>query len=191
MQTILFLLIGLFGFLSYFFGVREMLQNKYVPSIFSRVVWLLIAINGFAEVTVSQSSAASVFLAGIFLAGCAAMCVVSFWKGVGGIGVIEYICLALLGLSAIVWILFTAPLVNVVISIASHFIGGVPTYKKVWINPMSESRLFWLMFFLADVLSVIASQGSELKHILLPIYFAFFDGSLFLLTFRIPSRASV
>jgi hypothetical protein len=188
-QTLLFSLIGLFGFLSYFFGVREMLQDKYAPSIFSRVVWLLIAINSFAGVVVSGSSTASILLAGIFLAGCAAMALVSFWKGEGSIGVVEYICLALLALSAVIWVLFSAPLVNLVISIIAHFIGGVPTYKKIWVNPAGESRLFWLMFCLADILSVMASQGSDFKHILLPVYFALFDGSLFLLTFRHPRHS--
>jgi len=184
MQALLFSLIGLFGLLSYVFGVRGMLQNKYAPSVFSRVVWVLLAINSFAGVVASQSSDASIFLAGILLAGSIAMCVISFWKGVGGVGVTEYVCLGLLGISAVIWILFSAPLVNLIISLVAHFIGGIPTYKKVWIDPTSESGAFWAMFLIAGILSILASQGSEFKDILLPVYFALFDGSIFLLTLR-------
>ncbi len=126
-----------------------MLKNKYSPSVFSRVVWVLLSINSFAGVILSKSSQSSILLGGIFLLGNIAICIVSFWKGSKGIGGLEYVCLLLLIVSGIIWIFFNAPFINLIISLIAHFIGGLPTYKKVLKNPTSESFGFWSLFFSA------------------------------------------
>ncbi len=184
MQIFLFSTICLLGTASYVIGVWQMLKNKYSPSTFSRVVWVLLAINSFAGVILSQSSRASVLLGGLLLLGNVAVCIVSFWKGVRTIGKLEYICLALLAASGLIWIFFSAPLVNLGISFIAHFVGAVPTYKKVWSDPKSESTAFWSLFFFASLLSIFASPGSSIRDVLLPVYYTFFDGSLFVLSLR-------
>lgn len=161
-----------------------MLRGSYKPSTFSRIVWLLLGINGFVGVLLSSTSTAAVLLAGISLLGSAAMCVLSFWKGVRTIGTLEYVCIALLVVSGLIWVFFNAPLINLSISLFAHFIGAVPTYKKVWLEPKSESWGFWSLFFFASVLSIFASPGSSIKDVVFPIYFTLFDGSIFFLSLR-------
>ncbi len=184
MEIFLYGLIITFGVLSYVVGVWQMLKNKYLPSTFSRVIWVLLSINSFAGVILSNSSTSSILLGLIFLSGNIAICIVSFWKGIKTIGKLEYYCLVLLLLSGLIWIFFDAPLVNLIISLFAHFIGGIPTYKKVWIDPTSESFGFWSLFFFASLLSVFVADTTSLKTILFPIYFVIFDGAMSLLTLR-------
>lgn len=184
MEILLYILIIAFGIASYFVGVWQMLTNKYLPSTFSRVIWVLLSINSFAGVVLSNGSKSSVLLGAIFLLGNIVICIVSFWKGVRKIGKLEYYCLALLLVSGFIWIFFEAPLVNLIISLIAHFIGGIPTYKKVWINPKSESFGFWSLFFVASLLSVFVADTTSLKSILFPIYFVIFDGMMSLFTLR-------
>jgi hypothetical protein len=184
MQNILYLLILLLGGASYTVGVKQMLEGKYAPSVFSRVVWLLLAVNSFAGVVLSKGSKASVLLAGILLVGNAAICLTSFWKGTRSFGKVEWVCVALLAVSGIVWLLFRAPLVNLGISLLAHFIGAIPTYRRVWDKPSSESTAFWSLFFAASVLSIFASRGQGLSTVVFPIYFTLFDGSMFALSIR-------
>lgn len=184
METLLFVLILLFGTASYTVGVKQMLADKYAPSVFSRIVWLLLAIISFAGVVFSHSTKASILLAGIFLLGNAAICITSFWKGSRSFGKLEYICLAILATSALIWIVFDAPLVSLAVSLLAHFVGGIPTYKRVWKDPKSESTGFWSLFFVASVLSIVASWGDPLRFIIFPIYFTLFDGSMFALSAR-------
>jgi hypothetical protein len=125
-------------------------------------------------------------LAGILLVGNSAICITSFWKGTGSFGKLEWVCVALLIISGLVWILFKAPLVNLGIGLLAHFIGAAPTYKRVWKRPSSESTAFWSLFFAASILSIFASQDASLGAILFPIYFTLFDGSMFLLSMRRP-----
>jgi len=188
MTTFLYTLITILGLGSYFMGVREMLQNKYSPSTFSRVIWVLLAINSFAGVFLSNGTKSSILLAGILLLGNITICIVSFWKGAREMGKLEYFSLGLLLISGIIWIFFSAPLVNLFISLFAHFIGGLPTYKKVWINPRSESVDFWSLFFFASLLSIFASDITTVSSIIFPIYFTLFDGSMFVLALRRGSK---
>lgn len=181
MENILFILIGIFGSASYAAGTYQMLRGHYKPSIFSRVVWVLLAINSFVAVLLSNSSKASVFLAGILLSGNFLICLLSFWKGSREFGRLEYVCLGLLALSGVIWIIFDAPLLNLGLGLFGHLVGAAPTYKKVWRDPESESAGFWSLFFIASVLSIAASYGQSWQFIIFPIYYALFDGSMFAL----------
>lgn len=184
MESLLFILILLFGSASYLVGLRQMLRGKYAPSVFSRVVWLLLAIISSAGVWASQSTSASVLLAAVFLLGNAAICITSFWKGTKETGKLELVCLGLLIVSGVVWVLFNAPLVSLCVSLFAHLVGAAPTYKRVWKNPTNESAGFWSLFFVASVLSIVASWGEPLQLIIFPIYFALFDGSMTFLSLR-------
>lgn len=184
MLLFLYIMITILGVSSYAIGILKMLSNQYSPSIFSRVIWVLLAINSFAGVVLSHSSHASILLGGILLLGNILICIVSFFKGTSGIGKLEYICSALLIVSVIVWIVSDTPLINLTLSLVAHFIGAAPTYKRVWQNPRSEDIGFWLLFFLASVLSIFTSSTFSLKIVILPVYFALFDGSILLLALR-------
>lgn len=184
MQSALYITILLLGSASYIIGVKQILKNKYSPSLFSRVVWLLLAINSFAGVLLSDSTNASVLLGAIILAGNLAVTLVSIKKGSREFGKLEYFCIAMLVVSGVVWILFSAPLVNLAISLFAHFIGALPTYKKVIVDPFSESTSFWSLFFLASLLSIFANGNTNFTSVILPIYFTLFDGSIFALTLR-------
>lgn len=184
MENVLFALIVLFGSASYLVGLKQMLQGTYAPSVFSRVVWLLLAVISFAGVLASQGTVASIFLASVFLLGNAAICIMSFWKGTKESGRLEFICLGLLVVSGIIWVIFDAPLVSLCVNLFAHFVGAAPTYKRAWENPKSESASFWSLFFIASLLSIFASWGEPLQRIVFPVYFALFDGSMTFLSLR-------
>lgn len=184
MNNLLFLLILLFGTGSYVVGVSQILRGKYKPSLFSRIVWLLLAANGFAGVVLGDGSKASVVLSAIFLVGNALVCLASIFKGTRTFGKIEYACTALLVLSGLVWIFFDAPLINLSVTLIAHFIGGIPTLKRVWVEPSSESTGFWSLFFVASLLSVFASPFTSISAVIFPLYFVAWDGALTFLSLR-------
>ena len=184
MRYFLYLVIFFLGSASYVVGIREMFQGKYKPSTFSRVIWALIAINNFAGAYFSHGSASAIVLGGTFLLGNVAICIASFWRGTKTIGRLEYACLALLVLSGVIWIFFRSPLLNLAISLFAHFIGGLPTYKKIWLHPKGESTGFWGFFFFASLLSIFATDVFTVQALILPIYFALFDGSMYFLSMR-------
>ena len=184
MHLALELLVLAFGTASYAVGARDVLVRGYRPNVFSRVVWLLLAVISTAGVVASGSGSGAVVLAGVFLAGNAVICLLSVWKGTRGVGRLEYVCLAILVLSALVWVLFDAPVVSLAMSLLAHLVGGAPTYHRAWQRPGSESAGFWSLFFIASVLSLLATLGEPAQALLFPLYFVLFDGGMTALALR-------
>lgn len=179
-----------FGMASYVVGCGAVVRGQYRPNVFSRVVWLVLAALSFAGVLGSGGGSAAVLLAAIFLAGNAAMCGLSFVKGAGGIGPLEVGCLVILVVSALVWVVFDAPLVSLAVSLLAHFVGGAPTYRSVWRDPASESAGFWVLFFAASVFSFAAALGQAPVSLVFPGYFVLFDGGMTVLSLRGRRRRS-
>lgn len=165
-------------------GSTQIIRGRYKPSLFSRFVWLLLAVNSFAGVVVSKSTKASALLSLIFLIGNAVIFLLSLWRGNRNIGAIELVCSGLLVVSALLWITIDSPTVNLAIGLLAHFIGALPTYKRVWEDGSSESAAFWSLFFIASLLGVVSGIGEPINKLLFPIYFALFDGSMTFLSLR-------
>lgn len=173
-----------FGIASYVVGCRDVVLGRYAPNRFSRIVWLLLAAISLAGVVASGGASSAVLLSGIFLVGNAAICALSFWRGSGGFGHLERACLAILGASVLVWVVFDAPLIGLGMSLLAHLVGGAPTYRAVWRVPRSESAGFWSLFFIASALSLVADLGHPWRSLVFPAYFVLFDGGMTALALR-------
>lgn len=173
-----------FGTASYAGGARDVLVRGYAPNVFSRVVWLLLAGISTAGVIASGSGSGAVLLAVVFLVGNAVICLLSLWRGTRGVGRLEHVCLAILVLSGVVWLVFDAPVVSLVLSLLAHLVGGAPTYRRAWERPASESAGFWSLFFLASVCSLLATLGEPAQALVFPLYFVLFDGGMTALALR-------
>lgn len=177
-------LILVLGIATYTSAVWQMLRGDYSPSFFSRGVWFLLGINSFAGVLLGDGSKASIILAGTLFAGNAAVFAVSYKKGSREFGFAEKISLVLLLISGILWAVLDAPFIGLIISLAAHFIGGIPTIWRVARRPHSEQAYHWYFFFAASIISIVASDNKSITAILFPVYFAIFDGLIILLANR-------
>jgi hypothetical protein len=177
-------LILLLGVATYVSAVIQMLLKQYRPSFFSRGVWFLLGINSFAGVLLGGGSRSSVLLAGTLFAGNAAVFAASYKYGSREFHDAEKLSLVLLIISGLVWTLLKAPYIGLIISLAAHFIGGIPTIWRVYKRPHSEQALHWYFFWTASVITIIASSPKTPRTILFPVYFAFFDGLIIILANR-------
>jgi hypothetical protein len=184
MHTVLYVVIAALGIACYTIGVIQILRGKFRPSVFSRMVWFLLSLVSFLGVLASQGTSSSILMAGLAFLGCTLIFTLSFWKGSKTFGKLEYICLALLVLSVLVWVIFQSPLASLLVTIFADLVGGIPTLQKVWKNPSSESVAFWGLFALAGLLSLLDSYGSPWTTFVFPLYIVLFDGIVFFLCLR-------
>jgi hypothetical protein len=82
------------------------------------------------------------------------------------------------------WVIFDSPQLGFALSLSAHFIGGVPTICRVLKNPDSEQAYHWYFFFTGCIISIFANGSEDLKTIIFPLYFTFFDGLIILLANR-------
>ena len=183
-ETVITIVIFSLAAISYIFGFVEVAQHKYRPSVFTRTVLLLLAVNGFAALQVGDAAQSAIALGWAYLVGNVLIWAGSVWRGDYSYSKIEIFSTALLIVSGLVWIVVDAPLVNLIISVVANSAGLLPTYRRVLADPKSESSNFWLLFFFASLLSLFATKDGRLISLLLPAYFCFTDGSLFALSKR-------
>lgn len=170
------ILIGLFVFLSYYLGAKSIWDNRYKPSIYSRIIWLLLVLNNFASVSFLDVDQSVLVLSGLQLLGNIMILLLSLKKSTKVFGQTEKISTVLLITSLAVWIFTDLPLLNLSIGLIAHLLAGIPTIRKGTLDPHDEDILFWVFFFMASVLTIMNVQDGAFADYLYPVYFATFDG---------------
>lgn len=178
------LLIIIFICLSYFMGIKAILQNKYRPSLYSRIIWFLLAINSFAAVILLKSTHSVILLAGLTLLGTLIILLLSFRKSIKMFGSVEIISTILLIICLTLWIVAKLPFLNLSIGLLIAYIGGLPTLKQVINDPNSEDLFFWLFFSLASLITLISADKLEISDYLYPLCLAIFNSCMTILCLR-------
>lgn len=178
------LLIIFFVTASYFMGIKAILGNKYRPSIYSRVIWFLLAINNFVSVLFLKNSYSVILLAGLSLVGCSAILLLSLRKSKKLFGLTELISTFLLLVSFVFWIFTRLPLLTLILGLIITLIGGIPTLKQVIKNPNDEDILFWFFFAIASAITLASTNIYQLTNYLYPLFYLLFNTTVTILCLR-------
>lgn len=157
---------SLLGFLPY---VRDVLARRTVPS---RSTWLIWTIVGSMLCASYWQSGASetLWISVSYVAGPLCVFLLSLRFGEGGWSRLDRFCLASSGLSAVLWTITRQPLLALWLNIAVDSLGALPTIKKTYREPASESRAAWSCFFAGAVLNLVAARSWSLGAIAYPLY---------------------
>src|ERR1035437_8740730 len=101
--------------LSYFMGAKSIYQNKYTPSIYSRIIWLLVACNSLLSVVALRNDFSVILLAALSLLGNILILILSLKKSKRTFGSTEILSSVLLIISLFLWIFTRLPLLNLTI----------------------------------------------------------------------------
>ncbi|MDO8265056.1 MAG: hypothetical protein Q7T34_01645, partial [Candidatus Parcubacteria bacterium] len=112
---------------------------------------------------VLKNNVTVILLAGLGLLGSLVILLLSLKKSQKVFGRTELITSLFLVFSLAVWIFTKLPLLNLTIGLIAHFIGGIPTYKKVIKNPRDENTLFWFFFGIASILTFITTDKTHIS----------------------------
>lgn len=130
-------------------------RGKTRPNRVSWWVWTAISL-----LLVSSSAAmgvgASLWLPVSQLASQLLIALHTFKYGEGGWQRLDRFCLAGAILSLLLWWRTQVPLVALLLNVGMDAIGALPTLRKVYFAPQSENRLFWLIFWAASGLNLLA-----------------------------------
>lgn len=178
------ILILIFTIASYFFGAKAILENRYRPNVFSRIIWLLVALNGLASVVQLKNSPSIILFAVLGFFGSFLIFALSLRKSKASFGPIEFVSIVLLLISLALWYFTRFPFLNLIIGLVITFIGGIPTYIKALKDPYEEDIPFWLFFTLASLITFYDSDWSTLSGYLFPLYFLISNAGMTLLCLR-------
>ena len=169
---------------SYFFGAKAIVENRYRPNLYSRIIWLLVALNGLVSVILLKNFPTVILFATLGFLGSFLIFILSLHKSKRTFGLIELVSSVLLLISLCLWFFTKLPFLNLIMGLVVTFIGGIPTYLRVIKDPRDEDILFWLFFALASFFTLLDADRSSLIGYLFPLYFLITNAGMTFLCMR-------
>jgi hypothetical protein len=187
MKIILSVLAACIAIYSYIPYVRNILRGKTKPHIFSWFIWsLLTGIGFFAQL--SDHGGPGAWVSGLTAAICFGIFVLAaLRRGEKEIAMIDWMCLigalAALGL----WAATDTPLFSVILITIIDALGFMPTFRKTYHKPDSETALTYGLSALKFVFAIAALDNISLITTLYPASLVVMNG-LFVIMISIRSQ---
>lgn len=97
---------------------------------------------------------------------------------------------AILGIA--LWVMFDNPVIGIVVSNITVFVGAIPTFKSAWSDPSREDKVAWTIFWLSCVCAVFAIPAWTLEDATQPlVFFAIESVMMYILYVRARASAPV
>lgn len=171
---ILTILITILGYLPY---IRDTLRGKTKPHAYSWFVWGLITSIIFA-LQISAKAGPGAY--GMLSGGVIALFIfaISLKSGKQNITKSDSIFFVLALISIIVWIFAKQPIIAVVLLWIIDVFGLIPTVRKSWQKPHSETVFLYQTGIVKYLLSIVAISRYNFTTLLFPITWALINTSM-------------
>ncbi len=167
--------------------VWSVLKGRTKPS---RASWLIWSVLGVSILASYHSSGATdtIWIPIIYAIMPILIFLLSLKYGVGGYAKLDIVCLIGAAVGLIAWKLTDSPQTALFINIFIDGLGFIPTFKKTYVDPNSESRLAWIIGASATIVNLFAINSWDLDIALYPIYLALFNSIVVVLLLGVVQR---
>ena len=142
------------GYYPYF---RDILKKQTKPHLYTWLIWIIT--QGTATVAMIYGGAnfgAWPFITGTILV--ALVFALSFKYGTKDITRSDTILLIFALLAVATWCLLNSPVISVAMVTIIDAIGFIPTIRKSYTDPWSETVFFWVTMSIIDILAILALE---------------------------------
>lgn len=169
---------AIFGILSAFFTLAgaafylmSIHKKEINPHLLSWIGWAFITIIGAMAMLDGGSTWSTLFIFSNSLS-CISVAVYSFYKKIGtwSTTMYDYVFFGLGILGIILWQIFDAPLVAIILSVLADLFFAIPTIIKTYKNPKSENATSWIPYCIAGVFGLLSMKTLSSTEILYPFY---------------------
>lgn len=165
--------------LSYGFGAFAIVNGPARPSVISRFFWLVLSITNILSY-LKIGAGSGIFLALANSIGSATIFLLSLRFGFLELKKTDWLAIIGSSMALFCYIFLKFKLIALAAGLLTHFISGLPTFKKTWRHPESEDLAFWALFAIASLFSLIGVLYQH-KSFIYPAYFLLFDAGMTLL----------
>lgn len=160
---------GILAVLAYVPYITSIVRGKTKPERATWVIWTMVGVLALASYRASGAEQ-TIWLAVAYAACPFVVVVLSLWYGQGGWTRLDQTCLLLVIASLVIWWLLSSALSALLIHLTIDFLGLVPTIKKVYFQPESESRAAWTISSLGCLVNLFAIDQLSFAIIVHPVY---------------------
>ena len=157
-------IIGGLSFIPYF---RDIFLNKTKPHMYTWLIWsLLQGTSVFIMLFSGAGIGVLPFVVGTILCGC--IFILSFKYGTKNITLFDTICLIGALVALIFYIFLHNPVLSIILVCLIDFIGFIPTFRKSYIEPETETASTYIISAFSSALAIGALFNYSLITILYP-----------------------
>jgi hypothetical protein len=173
-------LIALLAFVPY---IWSCIKGVASPNRASWWIWTLVGAMTCASYY-AAGARSSVWITLSFAVGPLLIAIVSVRRGTGGFTGFDGVCVIAALIAAILWWATGSPIVALVLLMVADSLGLLPTIRKTWRDPASESRLPWALWLVADALNLVAVQKWNFAQTFYPLVWVAMAATMTALTSR-------
>ncbi len=165
-------IIGLAALAPYIYSI---LKRKTKPSRASWLIWAVLSIIILLSYHASGATT-TIWLPVSYAVIAVVVFLLSLKYGVGGYARLDIFCLAGAAVGLLLWKFTHNPANTLYLTLFIDTFGFIPTIKKAYLDPTSESKLSWTIAMVALVFNVAAITSWQFKIALYPIWEFIFNG---------------
>ncbi len=147
--------------------IKDTLNRSTHPHIYTWLIWTILQVTGVIAMYNSGAGMGALSLA-IGALFCGIVCLLSIKYGTKNITLFDTICLIGALVSIVVYIFLHQPLLSVILISIIDFMGFLPTLRKAYHEPHSETLSMFILFVLSGVFSMLAMQEYSLTTMFYP-----------------------
>lgn len=160
-KLILGILSSISVIVAFFFYFKEIFEQKTKPHIYTWIIWTIT--QGTATMAAiyggSKFGSLGLIMMTILVASIAVLCIT---YGTKNITRSDTLILILALLAIVVWWKLDNPLLAVIMVSIIDGAGYIPTFRKTYEQPESESLSFWIAIQAANILAILAAHEYNL-----------------------------
>ncbi len=168
LQTAISIICVILTFVGYVPYLHDVIKKKTTPHAFTWFIWTLAGYIGWGLQVVGRAGvgAWTLFSASTI---CFVIFLFSLRNGKKDIKFSDVVFLVLSIISLYLWIVFHHPILSVILITLVEILGFVPTVRKSWNNPYSETLFTYELCVFRHALSIAAFQSFNVLTLLYPI----------------------
>jgi hypothetical protein len=151
--------------------IRSMFRGQTKPN---RVTWLMWTIAPFTATFAAVSNGVTWAAVPVFMSGLSPFLILlasflnkkAYWK----LSAFDYLCGALSALALFLWFITSNPNVAIVFAIAGDALAAIPTLRKAWRNPETESPWPFVVGTFSPMTSFLVAAAWSFSQIAFPAY---------------------
>jgi len=158
-------IIGVPSFIPY---ILDTFKRKTQPHVYTWLIWTILQATGVIAMYNNGAGIGILALAiGTFF--CAFICIISFKYGTKNITPFDTMCLVGALISIGVYVFLHQPLLSVILVSAIDFMGFLPTLRKSWAEPHTETVSMYAFFLVSGLFSILALKDYSAITLLYPL----------------------
>ncbi len=168
-------LAGVISLSAYAPYILSILRKETKPNRASWIIWAIV--STIIALSYREAGASYAFLAPVgYVIGSTIVFILSIRHGVGGWTPFDRRCLIGAAISLVLWWVFNSPMSALLINLFINLLGTLPTMRKAWYQPETESKVAWSLFSLGSIINLFAVESWTFSMAVYPVSMIFLIG---------------